>query len=229
MTQTVPRPGHILFFGYTSSTEAALVELEDEIERYGITILTREKIPETPGVTRLPIDYLNVSLLRDHRVGLDSASACVVFAEARKGGITEREADMHTVLTVYNIRKERPDVPLIAEIMDRENTSFIDELGCSDVVYKETIDRNLITSCILLPNTSPLFYDLLTVTGKTIKTTSLAKLGMPREGVTYRDVRLHGLANDLTFLGFIDGTLAAELTPPNDTIVRPHYQLVYIE
>ena len=224
----MPGHGHILMCGYTQSTEAALAELTEEIAAVGVTILSRQAVPEMKGVKHLQLDYLNVNHLRDRRVGLASCSVCVVFAESSASGEHARTLDMRTVLAVYNIKKERPDVPTIAEVVDRENTSFIDELGCNDVIYKETIDSNLITSCILHPNISPIFYDLLTVSGKVLRSTTTTDLQMDGE-VTYRDVRLRGLEQDVTYLGYIDPAGPARLMPANDTVILPHFRLVYIE
>jgi len=221
--------GHILMCGYTQSTQAALNELTEQISRVGVTILTRSSVPEMEGVTHLRLDYLNVEHLLDTRVGLDACSVCVVFAESTNNGENSREVDMHTVLAVYNIRKERPDIPMIAEVVDRENTAIIDDLRCNDVIYKETIDSNLITSCILHPNISPIFYDLLTVHGKVLRRTTTEELGMAGNEVTYRDIRLQGLEQDVTYLGYIARSGSVELMPPNDTIIPPDYYLVYIE
>jgi len=224
----VTRKGHILMCGYTQSTQAALAELAGEIATSGVTILSRGPVPEMAGVRHLKLDYLNVDDLRDRRVGLDSCSVCVVFADTTSNGDHPRTVDMHTVLAVYNIKKERPDVPVIAEVVDRENTAIIDELDCNDVIYKETIDSNLITSCILHPNISPIFYDLLTVRGKVLRSTTIGELGMSGE-VTYRDVRLRGLDQDVTYLGYIDPAGPARLMPPNETVMLERYRLVYIE
>lgn len=221
--------GRILMCGYTPSTRAALTELTEELSSVGVTILSRYAVPETEGVRHLKLDYLNVEHLRDKRVGLQSCSVCVVFAEDATNGKQPRTIDMRTVLAVYNIKQERPDVPVIAEVIDRENTSFIDELKCDDVIYKETIDSNLITSCILHPNISPIFYDLLTVRGKVLRSTTTEELNMPGPAVTYRDVRLRGLEQDVTYLGYVERSGDVRLMPPNDTVILPHFRLVYIE
>ena len=219
--------GHIIMCGYTPSAAAALAELEEEAATVGITLLSTREVPDMPGVKHLRLNYLNVEHLRDRRVGLQSCSICVVFAEPTADGEQGRTADMQTVLAVYSIKKERPDLPLIVEVADRANTSFIDELQCNDVIYKETIDRNLITSCILHPNISPIFYDLLTVRGKQLRSTTSEDLGFS-EPVPYREIRLRGLELDVTFLGYIDPNGPVQLMPPNDTPIIPRYQLVYI-
>lgn len=224
-----PARGHILMCGYAPSTQAALKELPEQIAGPGVTILSRNPVPEMAGVTHLKLDYLDVANLRNSRVGLSTCSVCVVFAESTDNGESPRVVDMHTVLAVYTIKKERPDVPMIAEVVDRENTAIIDDLRCADVIYKETIDSNLITSCILHPNISPIFYDLLTVHGKVLRRTTTEELGMAGSEVTYRDIRLRGLEQDVTYLGYIARSGSVELMPPNDTIILSDYHLVYIE
>ena len=52
--------GHILMCGYRQSTQAALDELTDQISRVGVTILSRNPVPEMEGMTHLRLDYLNV-------------------------------------------------------------------------------------------------------------------------------------------------------------------------
>ncbi len=222
------KKGHIVFCGYTSATEVALKEMQKEIDSRGVIILSEKEVPKIDGVTHLNLDYFNIKNLQNKKVKLSECSVCVIFAEFKEGE-TSRVVDMHTVLTVYNIRKENPDIHIIAEIINRENTAIINELQCDDIVFKEIIDLNLIVKCVLHPNISPIIYDLLTDRGKTIKETSLAEIGISKENITYRDIRLHGLEQDVTYLGYISGDNETVLTPKNDCIVLPHYRLVYIE
>ncbi len=220
--------GHILFFGFTTSAEAALKEMETEINERGVIILSKNKVPEIPGVTHLALDYFKLRNLRREKVGLKKCSVCVIFAEF-KSGETPRIVDMHTVLTVYNIRKENPDIHIIAEIIDRENTTIINDLKCDDIIFKEIVDFNLITGCILHPNISPIIYDLLTVRGKQLKQTTVEEIGLSGENVTYKDIRLHGLEQDVTYLGYIADSGAVQLMPANSEKILPDYRLVYIE
>ncbi len=220
--------GHIIFFGFTDSAEAALKEMEAEIEDRGVIILSQNEVPRIPGVKHLPLDYLIVDNLRNKEVGIKDCSVCVIFAEFKKGE-TLRIVDMHTVLTVYNIRKENPHIQIIAEIIDRENTTIINDLKCNDIIFKEIVDFNLITGCVLHPNISPIIYDLLTVRGKQLKQTTLDEIGLSAQEVTYRDIRLHGLEQDVTYLGYISDTDDIKLMPANSEIIRPDYRLVYIE
>ncbi len=220
--------GHIIFFGFTASAEAALKEMESEIAERGIIVLSKDKIPDIPGVKHYAMDYFKVRNLRREKVGLKKCSVCVVFAEFKKDE-TARIVDMHTVLTVYNIRKENPDIHIIAEIIDRENTTIINDLKCDDIIFKEIVDFNLITGCILHPNISPIIYDLLTVRGKQLKQTTLKEIGLSGEDVTYRDVRLQGLEQDVTYLGYIATSGEEQLMPANSEIIPPDSRLIYIE
>ena len=220
--------GPILFCGFNPSARAALEELTDECASRGITILSRNNVPDFPGVKHLSIDYLDIDNLRHKKVGLKNCSVCVVFAESR-GGESSRTIDMHTVLTVYNIKTEHPNAHVIAEIQDQENMAIISDLFCEDVIYKEAIDYNLIVSCILHPHISPIIYDLLQVRGKKIKETSIAEIGLNGAEVTFRDVRLKGLDMDITFLGVISSQGNPELMPANDAVIPSDCRLVYIE
>ncbi len=222
------KKGHIIFCGYTSATEVAIAELSDEIRKQGIVILSQKEVPPLKGITHLPLDYFNINNLRHKKVKLDECSVCVIFSEFKKGE-TSKIVDMHTVLTVYNIKKENPDVHVIAEIINRDNTTLINDLHCDDIIFKETIDLYLIVKCILHPNISPIIYDLLTVQGKQIKETSLNETGLSETEVVYRDVRVHGLEKDITFIGYLSGTDQIILSPKNDQPIRPEYRLLYIE
>ncbi len=222
------KKGHIIFCGFTSAAEVAIEELHDEIAEKGLIILTQKAVPKIEGVTHLSMDFFNIDNLRSRKVGLNDCSVCVIFSEF-KNGQNPRIVDMHTVLTVYNIKKENPDIHIVAEIINRENTAIINDLQCDDIIFKETIDLNLIVKCILHPNISPIIYDLLTFKGKKIKETSLTEIDLPIENVVFKDVRLHGLKNDVTYLGYISGNDKIVLSPENNHIILPHFRLVYIE
>lgn len=219
---------HIVFCGYTRSAEVALKELTTEGRRRGIVVLSRKKVPQMEGVTHLAMDFLNIDNLRNKRVALDKCAVCVIFAESR-GDEMRRIVDMNTVLTVYNVKKENPNVHVIAEIFDKENTSIVNDLNCDDVVFKETLDFSLITSCILHPNISPIIYDLLTAHGKLLKQATLAEIGLVGPDITYRDVRCRGLEQDVTYLGYISPAGRIVLTPPNDEKIPHDCRLVCIK
>lgn len=222
------KSGPILFCGFNSSAQAALEELQEEIASRGLLILSRNEVPAYAGVKHIVLDYLNIDNLRSRKVGLKNCSICVVFAELRKNE-TPRIVDMHTELTVYNIKKEHPEAHIIAEILDRDNISIIQDLHCDDIIFKETIDYNLITNCILHPNISPIIYDLLQVRGKKMRETTVTELGFTFEGVTFREIRLMGLEQDVTYLGYIANDGTSVLMPPNKTVILQDYRLIYIE
>ncbi len=219
--------GHIVFCGYTDSSETVLKELGELIRERGVIILSKKPVPSAEGITHLPIDYLNIENLKNLEMGLKGCSACVVFAEFKSDEAPE-VVDMHSILTCYNIKKEYPDVPIIVEMLDNDNKSLIENLNCEDVIFKESIDLNLITGCILHPNISPIIYDLLTVQGKQLKSTNIEEIALRDETVTFRDVRLHGLEVDVTFIGYVGPNGKTRLMPPNNEEIFPDYQLVYI-
>lgn len=218
----------IIFCGYNTSAQAAIKELGEEIKERGLIILSRKEVPEFPGVNHLPLDYLNIENLKSRKAGVKNCSTCVIFAEFR-GQESPQTVDMHTVLTVYNIKTEFPDTHIIAEILDRENTTIINDFHCDDVIFKETIDYNLIISCVLHPNISPIIYDLLTVRGKKLMQQSLSQAGIFEPEATFKTVRLKGLELDVTYLGIITGEGKTELMPSNDTRIHPDCRLIYIE
>jgi voltage-gated potassium channel len=220
-------PGPILFCGYNASAEAALKEIGEEVRARGVTVVTRNQVPDFPGVRHVAMDFLSLSNLRSKKVALKDASVCVIFSESRRHE-SSRTVDMHTILTVYNVKSENPGLPVIAEIIDQSNTEIIRDFNCDDVIYKESIDYSLITTCILHPKISPIVYDLLSESGKTMKQRTLAEAGFGESIVTFRDIRMRGMEVNITYLGCIGPGGEAMLMPSNDTEVLENYRLVYI-
>ena len=56
--------------------------------------------------------------------------------------------------------------------------------------------------------------------GKVLKELSVREIGFnPEQKVTYKDIRLYGLENDLTFLGYLGPDNRAQLIPKNEEVI----------
>ena len=220
---------HIVFFGYTSAAQVAIEELRLESDQNIFIIITRNKVPRANDIQHYEMDFLNIKNIRDKKLSLNSCKICVVFSEFHEND-NARIVDMNTVLTVYNIKKEFPDIHIISEIIDTENTTIINDLNCDDIIYKETLDASLIVNSILHPNISSIFYDLLTNKGKVLNELVLedTNLGNNKQN-TFKEVRELGLEMDCTFIGYIDSDKKAVLMPKNSEILENDSRLVYIK
>ena len=74
---------------------------------------------------------------------------------------TIKDVDLRTVMTIFNIEKEAPNVHTIAEINDERNAEIIkDKIEGDEILYKELIDSKIISSCINHKHLSNMFYEL---------------------------------------------------------------------
>jgi len=220
---------HIVFFGYTSAAQAAIEELRLDSDENNFIIVTKNKVPHENDIQHYEMDFLNIKNIRDRKLSLSNCKICVVFSEFHDND-DARIVDMNTVLTVYNIKKEFPDIHIISEIIDTENTTIIKDLNCDDIIYKETLDASLIVNSILHPNISSIFYDLLTNKGKVLNEIVLKDTILKNnQKNSFKEVRELGLEMDCTFIGYISSDKKSVLMPKNSEILENDSRLIYIE
>ena len=75
----------------------------------------------------------------------------------------------------------------------------------------------------------PLKSKSLSVRGKKLKQGTLALAGFTSDEVIFKDVRLKGLEQDVTYLGYISSNGKTELMPSNSTRIQKDDKLVFIE
>lgn len=219
----------IIFCGYTTSAETVISELREQNIDNEIIILSKQNVPKIEGTQHYSFDYSLRNNLKRKEVNIKNCSICVVFSEFH-GNEDPKTVDIRTFLTIYNIKQENKKVRVIAEIIDDENSGIIANLECDDIIHKENVDGNLIMNCIIHPNLSPIFYDLLTIKGKVLKEISLSDMGFNiSEKIIYKDIKMYGLENDITFLGFLAPDNQVQLMPKNEEVVSPDYRLIYIQ
>jgi Trk K+ transport system NAD-binding subunit len=136
---------------------------------------------------------------------------------------------MRTLFTLYKVKREFPGLHTVVEVIDPTRMAMVKaNLRADEIILKEIIDGNLIARCIRTPGISSLIYELINLEGKVIQETNLDELGIA-DASAYRDVILHGIENDKTFIGFIRGKEnLSQLSPAKATVIRNDDRLIYI-
>ena len=136
---------------------------------------------------------------------------------------------MRTVLTVYNIEQENPNVHTIAEIINEKNAEIIKEkINGDEIIFKETIDAHLIVNCIRHPYISPMLYDLLNLDDRIIKEKQLKDLGFTKN-TTFKELKQYQIEKDIVIIGYIDTENTAFLAPQNAAVITTDDRLIYVE
>ncbi len=219
--------GHIVLCGFTKSTE---IVIEEMLRRKGskkkIILVTQKPNPDINGVIYVNGDFSDVKVLK--MVNIKESSMCVVFAEHRKGD-EPRTVDMRTTLTIFNIENTSSKVHTIAEIIDKDNAAIITErIKGDEIIYKETTDANLISTCIRHPHIGSMIYELVNIEGQVIKEKKSKDFGLKKK-TEYVFFKKHGIEKGVTFLGFIDENNKSFLAPKNSEIVSLEDRLIYLD
>jgi hypothetical protein len=222
---------HIIFFGYSSSSNDVakeIIDFNEEIdeERKVVIVSASEDVLEIPGILHVKMDYFDSAVLKEKSLCVQDAYACIVFSENLFNDLSSA-IDIKTILTVYNIKKQFPDTYVLAEIIDRGNTGIINNTGCDAVIYKEEIDAELIINCIKYPMISKMIYELLSYEGKKLLETTLDEIGFTSE-TTIKQIKIYGLEKDITFIGYINKEKESILAPSNETIISNDDILIYL-
>ncbi len=219
---------HIVLCGYTSSTSKVIEEILKNKKLYSkrIVLVTEKENPSLNGIIYFNGDYSSIDTLR--KVNICDCSLAVIFAEYQ-GNEPQKNVDMRTVLTVFNIEQENKNVHTIAEIINQENSEIIrDKIKGDEIIYKESIDANLISNCIRHPYISPLLYEMLNLDGRVIKENKLEHFGF-KEPVKFKELKQYQIDQDINIIGFIAENNDAQLAPKNDEIIALADRIIYLE
>lgn len=220
---------HIVICGYTKSSQNVMEDLlTDKRNANNIVLVTQKPIDnDLSGVIYINGDFTETKILQD--ANISKAKFAIVFAESKETD-TIKDVDLRTVMTIFQIEREAPDVHTIAEINDEKNAEIIkDKIEGDEILYKEMIDSRIITSCINHRHISNMFYDMFGANqNEKIKETSREQLKLG-ENTVVKDIKLHFVNQDATFLGFIDDKNGAHLSPKNDIPIDKNYRLIYIQ
>jgi len=216
---------HIVICGYSKSSEKVIEDLLKN-KKYcnKIVLITQKPVKDRDGLIYINADYTDYNTLK--LVKIKQAKFAIVFAEFN-GADAIRDVDLRTVMTIFHIEKEAPNIHTIAEINDEMNAEIIKEkIEGDEILFKEMIDAKLITTCIGNPNISPMFYALFGEDDVRIKSATLAEFDFLNP-TRIIDVRLYLLHREETLLGVIDAENRSILSPKNDMLVNEDYRLVY--
>ena len=220
---------HILICGYTKSSQNVIEDLlKDSTNINNIVLVTKKEIQDDiSGVIYVNADFTELKTLLD--LNISKAKFAVVFAEARDHD-TIKDVDLRTVMTIFNIEKEAPQVHTIAEINDEQNAEIIkDKIEGDEILYKEMIDSRIISSCITHKHISNMFYDMFgTANSERLSETLLNEIDLPNNA-TVKDVKFYFIEKDASFLGYINEENKSFLSPKNDTVLDGNHRLIYLK
>ncbi|MGV7106433.1 ion transporter [Flavobacterium sp. U410] len=219
---------HIVICGYTKSSQNVIEDLlQDKNNINRIVLITRKKVQDDiHGVIYVNDDYTELDTLL--KVNIAKAKFAIVFAEPKEHD-TIKDVDLRTVMTIFNIEKEAPNVHTIAEINDERNAEIIkDKIEGDEILYKELIDSKIISSCINHKHLSNMFYELFgTEKSKRLFETDLETILLEGEA-NVKNIKFYFIDKNATFLGYIDEQNKSFLSPKNDVILNNSHRLIYI-
>ncbi|MDH5718310.1 MAG: ion transporter [Spirochaetia bacterium] len=217
---------HIILCGFTKSTEAVIKELLcNKKKKPKIILISRKQNPDITGVIYMNGDFSKMETLK--KANISQAAMVVVFTE-KLDDETYEVVDMRTMLTIFNVEKEVPEVHTVAEIIETENGDIIREkIKGDELIFKETLDGNLIASCVKHPYISSMIYDLLDTKGNSIKEYKAIEL-LNAKIKTVKDIKMYAIENNITFLGFIDEYKKSNINPDNNLIFSGNERLIFI-
>jgi len=216
---------HIVLCGLSACSEKVIKELLTYKKHDNIVLVTEKENPDIAGIIYYYGDYSDIKVLQN--VNIKDAKMCIVFAEMQEHD-TIKSVDLRTVLTVFNIEQENKDIHSIAEIMNQENGDIIrDKVMGDEIIYKETIDANMICNCIRHPHISPMIYDFLNIDNHTLEEARISDFGF-KEPCSYKELKLISVDREITLLGIIDKANQSVLSPKNAQVVTQDDRLLFI-
>ena len=219
---------HIVLCGFTRATTIVIDDLLRDRSYFGsIVLVTLHEDPDINGVIYFHGDFSEAETLKN--VNLKYAQSCVVFAEPRNGE-DKKTTDLRTVLTVYNIKSD-PDyqkVHTISEINHSENANIIKEkMNGDELIRKEFIDANMISTCLRFPKISQIIYDLLNTNGQKMIEKQISDFEL-EPGAKLKDVRIAGIDRNITVLGVMRNGDQPRLTPDNNLVLDQTDRIIAI-
>jgi voltage-gated potassium channel len=217
---------HIVICGFSKSSEKVINDLlADKRNCNKVVLVTQKKVGDKDGLIYVNADFTDFNILKS--VKIKEAKFAVVFAEFHEHD-SVRDVDLRTVMTIFHIEKEAPHIHTIAEINDEVNAEIIkDKIQGDEILFKETIDAKIITSCIRNPNISPLFYQLFDTGKVRLKSALLSDFKILKPTLV-RELKLFFLELDFTLIGVIDHENQSILSPKNDLLLNGDYRLIYL-
>ncbi len=218
---------HIIICGFTKSSQTVLnTLLQNDANKNNIVLVTPKDIDDNlDGVLILKGDYTDVNIL--NKINAKEASYAIVFSERREND-NLRDTDLRTVLTVFNLENLNPDIHTIAEINDERNAEIIkDKINGDEILFKESIDANIIASCLKHKHISGLYDSLFNPNDNNIHELSILDC-LKKSTCRVKEIKEYFLNNDLHLFGIIRGE-QSYLAPKNDFEVFAQDRILYFK
>ncbi|MCP5006793.1 MAG: hypothetical protein GY941_23040 [Planctomycetes bacterium] len=169
---------HIVICGWNNSAEQLMKVLEKHPQsaKRDIVAATLKPIDEIDDKSVLVKhgDFTKESILND--VSIKNASCVIVVAEELRG-ISDESIDARSFLACNLIRKINPDIYIVAQLLNRENASILeDTVQNVEIIISDDITGAMLSTSILAPGTSKLFNTLITYTQENIVKLPVSKL-----------------------------------------------------
>ena len=161
---------HIVICGWNNSAEQLMKVLEKHPQsaKSEIVAVTLKPIDEIDDKRILVKhgDFTKESILND--VSVKNASCVIVVAEELRG-ISDESIDARSFLASNLIRKINPDIYIVAQLLNRENASILeDTVKNVEIIISDDITGAMLSTSILAPGTSKLVNTLITYTQENI-------------------------------------------------------------
>jgi voltage-gated potassium channel len=216
---------HIILCGFSKTTKMVLEQLREYFEDKKVVLISRHPNPDLPGIIYKRGDFTDIDVLED--VNFREADKIIIFAEKLEGE-TEKIVDMRTTLTVFHIESEAVGVHTICEITDKSSFKMIkDKVKGDEIVLKEQIDANLISTAIRHPFISEMFYELTNLEGQKLFSAKVMDFLSPEEEMTILSLKKKLLETEGIFLGIIRETKTF-LNPRNNFQIFSDDIVIYL-
>ncbi len=161
---------HIVICGWNNSAEQLMKVLEKHPQsaKRDIVAVTLKPIDEIDDKSVLIKhgDFTKESILND--VSIVHANRVIVVAEELRG-ISDESIDARSFLACNLIRKINPDIYIVAQLLNRENASILnDTVNNIEIIISDDITGAMLSTSILAPGTSKLVNTLITYTQENI-------------------------------------------------------------
>jgi voltage-gated potassium channel len=221
---------HIVICGYTTSSKLLVKNLLLNKDNFNnIIMITLRDDPDIDGTLYLYGDFSDGEVLL--KANIEHARVCIVFGEIRENDTLDN-ADMRTVLTVFNIENDYGSVHTIAEIYDPKKAKLVQEkMGGDEVFFKSAISADIINTSVKYPHISRMINELLSPTGKCFQKKELHDFDLPM-GATFKDVKIKCADLDFIALGVMCenefGPPTPKLSPPNSFVLDERCKIIVV-
>ncbi len=151
-------------FGMTLLKSIVRESIEEKPIFYLVNELSQEDIDairyELQGIT---IKFIKGNFVKEgviHRANPQKAARIIILADTSHEG-SYAKADERTILASLNFKGIAPDVPIYAELLDRENEIFLRRAKIDDIIIRGEIENSILGIASVSPRVARLVKDIL--------------------------------------------------------------------